>query len=231
MPNGKAKTVGNPIYQERECRKRGSRQVACCAFHTSTKQQSKFQRHHQGLTQAANSRMMSSDSRFPYHRIPTLWTLHMPFSPSLIWFLIGVAFLAAELALPGFILIFFTGGSWVTAITAHFIDLDTTGQITLFVISSLISLVSLRKYSLATFRGRTAEKGDDRGKDTKIGKTGIVTKKISPTTPGEVKLMGSFWRAIACVAIAEGTPVTVSGSPPDDHLTVIVEPLKENTDE
>jgi len=39
-------------------------------------------------------------------------------SPALIWFLIGIGFLIAELALPGFVLIFFCLGSWVAALAA-----------------------------------------------------------------------------------------------------------------
>ena len=40
----------------------------------------------------------------------------MSMSSPLIWFLIGVVFLVAELFLPGLILIFFTGGCWIVAI-------------------------------------------------------------------------------------------------------------------
>jgi membrane protein implicated in regulation of membrane protease activity len=69
-------------------------------------------------------------------------------SPSLIWFLIGVVFLIAELLVPGFILIFFTAGSWIAALIILLINIELSIQILIFIVSSLILLFTLRKYSL-----------------------------------------------------------------------------------
>jgi len=149
----------------------------------------------------------------------------MILSSSLIWFLIGVAFLIAEIGLSGFILIFFTAGCWIVAFVTWLFDIELTIQILLFIVSSLTLLFTLRKYSLKIFQGKTRDSVDDRYTDSKIGKTAIVTKTISPNMPGEIKAMGSFWRAIAEEAIEEGQTVLIESQESEDGLTFWVKPL------
>ena len=149
----------------------------------------------------------------------------MILSPSLIWFLIGVAFLIAEIALSGFILIFFTAGCWIVALVTWLFDFELTIQILVFIVSSLTLLFTLRKYSLKIFQGKTRDSIDDHYTDSKIGKTAIVTKTISPNMPGEIKAMGSFWRAIAEEAIEEGQTVLIESQESEDGLTFWVKPL------
>ena len=140
-------------------------------------------------------------------------------SSSLIWFLVGVAFLVAELALPGFILIFFSAGCWIAALVTWWFNVELTSQILVFIVSSLTLLFTLRKYSLKTFKGKTRDNIDDHYTDSKIGKTAIVTKTITPNMPGEIKVMGSFWRAIAEVEIEEGQSVLIESQESEDGLT------------
>lgn len=149
----------------------------------------------------------------------------MILSPSLIWFLIGVAFLIAEIALSGFILIFFTSGCWIVALVTWLFDFELTIQILVFIVSSLTLLFTLRKHSLKIFKGKTRDSIDDHYTDSKIGKTAIVTKTISPNMPGEIKVMGSFWRAIAEEAIEEGQSVLVDSQESEDGLTFKVKPV------
>jgi len=151
----------------------------------------------------------------------------MIISTQLTWFLVGVAFLIAELALPGFILIFFTAGCWIVAIVSWLVDIDLTVQIILFIVSSLTLLFTIRKYSMKVFSGKTRDSVDDKYIDAKIGKTAIVTKSIAPNFPGEIKLMGSYWRASADVEISEGKPVIIQGQETEDGLSFKVNPIKE----
>lgn len=149
----------------------------------------------------------------------------MILSPSLIWFLVGVAFLIAELVMPAFILIFFTAGCWIAAVVVWLFDVELTKQILIFLVSSLILLFTLRKYSLKIFRGKTQDEIDDHYSDSKIGKTAIVTKKITPNVPGEIKVMGSFWRATANEEIEEGKSVLIEKKDSEDGLTLKVKPV------
>ena len=149
----------------------------------------------------------------------------MLLSPALIWFIVGVVFLIAELLLPGFILIFFTAGCWIAALATWLFNVDLTGEFIIFIVSSLTLLFTLRKYSLNTFKGSVRDDIDDNYADSKIGKTGIVTKTITPTLPGEIKVMGSFWRAVADTEIKEGQSVRVEHQESQDGLTFKVKPL------
>ena len=149
----------------------------------------------------------------------------MILSPSLIWFLVGVAFLIAELIMPAFILIFFTAGCWIAAIFVWLIDIELTKQILVFLVSSLFLLFTLRKYSLNIFRGKTQDEIDDHYSDSKIGKTAIVTKNITPNKFGEIKVMGSFWRATANEEIEEGRSVLIEKRDSEDGLTLKVKPI------
>ena len=146
-------------------------------------------------------------------------------SPALIWFIIGVVFLFAELAVPGFILIFFTAGCWITAIIILFMHITLTSQIIVFIVSSLILLFALRKYSLKIFKGTARSTIDDHHSNSKIGKTAIVTQAIAPNVPGEIKVMGSFWRAVADTKIEDGQSVTIVSQESEDGLTFKVKPL------
>lgn len=146
----------------------------------------------------------------------------MNLSPSLIWFLIGVVFVIVELLIPGFIFIFFTAGAWIAGLSVWMLDLTLTTQIVVFIITSLILLFTLRKYSMETFKGNMRDKIDDQYTEAKIGKTAIVTKSIAVNQPGEVKVMGSFWMATADEDIAEGESVVIEGQDADDGLTVKV---------
>jgi len=149
----------------------------------------------------------------------------MTLSPSLLWFLAGVVFLIAELLIPGFILIFFTAGCWIVGVTVLLADIGLTAQIVVFTLSSLVLLFTLRKYSMKIFKGTTSDSVDDHYADSKIGKKAVVTKAITPDVPGEIKVMGSFWRAVADSDIEEGRSVVVENKESDDGLTLKVKPL------
>ncbi len=149
----------------------------------------------------------------------------MILSPSLIWFLVGVAFLIAEMIMPAFILIFFTAGCWIAAIVVWLFDIELTKQILIFLVASLTLLFTLRKYSMKIFKGKTQDDIDDHYTDSKIGKTAIVTIKIAPNMPGEIKVMGSFWRATANEDIEEGISVLIEKQETEDGLTFKVKPV------
>jgi len=155
----------------------------------------------------------------------------MTISAALIWFLAGVLFLMGELTTTAFVLIFFAAGCWLTALVVRVADIPFAGQIALFIISSLVLLFTLRKYSLRTFRGDAKEGEDDTFATALIGKRGVVTKRIAPPKSGEVRAAGSFWRATAEEVIEAGQPVKVDHQVPGDLLVFMVKPIKESSHE
>ena len=144
----------------------------------------------------------------------------------LIWFLVGVGFLAAEFFIPAFVLIFFTAGSWITAFGVFFFALSLPVQMGLFILSSLLLLVLLRRYSLKVFRGETGADDPDNYVDSKLGKTAQVTKALGPFQTGEVKVAGSFWRAVCDTAVEQGQWVKVVGQDENQGLTLRVKPIE-----
>jgi membrane protein implicated in regulation of membrane protease activity len=149
----------------------------------------------------------------------------MNFSPTLIWFILGVVFLIAELAIPGFILVFFAAGCWITAFVIWLTHIQLANQFLVFIISSMTLLFTLRKYRLNIFKGTTRDNIDDNYADSKIGKKAVVTKTIHSNIPGEIKVMGSFWRAVSEIEIKEGQSVLIESKETEDGLTFRVKPI------
>ena len=149
----------------------------------------------------------------------------MNISLSLMWFFAGVIFIIAELILPGFIVIFFAGGSFVASICAWLFDINLTLQTSIFLFSSLLLLFTLRKYSLKIFKGKVIENMDDDYANSKIGKHAVVTKKITPELSGEIKFMGSFWRATSESVIEEGKSVVIESQATENGLTFRVKAI------
>ncbi len=152
----------------------------------------------------------------------------MPISLYLVWFLIGIGFLIAEMMVPGFILVFFAAGSWVVAITVFFFnELSLTTQVITFIVSSLVLLFSLRRYGLETFKGKSKGGIDD--EFSQIGQEALVIKAIPIDGFGEIQFGGTFWRATAKVAIEQDQFVVVEGADPNNGLIMQVKPLSKNT--
>lgn len=140
----------------------------------------------------------------------------------LIWFLIGLAFILLELAVPGFILIFFGFGAWLIALLGLFVDIDLALQIILFVIASVTSLVLFRKKLKARF---FQSKNDDSSAsldDEFIGKEAIVLVDILPNKTGKVEFKGTQWSAKSKSEIKAGNTAIISDK---ESICLIVEPL------
>lgn len=145
-------------------------------------------------------------------------------SPVLIWFLIGIMFYLVELALPGFIVFFFGIGAWCTALVVFLADIPTSGQLGVFLVTSLITLFALRKYIQTVFTG-SAQQDEALVKAHPVGDTGMVTEDIVPPAQGRVKSGGTFWKAVADEPISKGTTVKILSQ---DNLEVKVRSLSKN---
>lgn len=143
-------------------------------------------------------------------------------SPVLIWFLLGVVFFVAELIAPGFILFFLGIGAWCTASLLALVQVSLTVQMIVFLISSLITLISLRSWLRSVFFGTSNEEDDSVNVDS-APTTGIVTEAIVPPGLGRVKYGGSFWKAAADESIPEETVVQILER---KNLIVQVRPLR-----
>ena len=167
------------------------------------------------------------------------------YSAHVLWFLAGAVFLLAEMALPGFVLLFFALGAFVAAFSA-WTGVSVGGQFVVFLAVSLAGVGLLRRMFLRVFQGRVQAQADDEpgqgsgqntgqnaGRDAgpnagtddnAAGKAALVTRAITPTVPGEIKFRGSFWRAEASCDIGEGENVVILGLTKHDTGAYSVRP-------
>jgi len=146
-------------------------------------------------------------------------------SPEIIWIILGIVFIFFEFFIPGLVIAFFGVGALITALTT-WIKLTTslTSQLLVFILSSILFLVFLRKYVKGTFLGKTKGEESDRNFNIEIGKIIPVVEFIQPgEVGGKVRYMGTTWSATASDPIAPGESVEIIGN---DGLTLIVEKVK-----
>ncbi len=144
--------------------------------------------------------------------------------PELIWFLLGFAMLLLEFAMPGLIIFFFGIGAWFVALTCLFVDISINTQLSIFLISSVLLLVLLRKRLQTIFIGRiTSRQTSPESLDGFVGEKAIVTKQIAPGKDGRVEFHGSNWDAESDEFIEEGVRVEIVGK---NSITFKVKSLK-----
>ena len=145
--------------------------------------------------------------------------------PELAWFLVGLVLLLAELVTPGFVVIFFGVGAWITAIL---VALDITpsfnAQLVTFMVASVVSLLLFRNRGKVLFEGRRAGGyGANESLDSVVGQKAVVVADIVPNADGgKVEFNGSHWEAEAAVSIAKGTTVAIVER---RNLTLVVKPF------
>ena len=145
-------------------------------------------------------------------------------TPWLLWFVAGVALALFELAVPGFILIFFGVGCIVVSGVLLVVDLTVTEQVWLFVAATIVSLLALRRYAMRVFSGSQDVNPEDQLIEQPQG-TGKVVDRITPQTPGRVAYRGSFWDAVSTVTLEPDTMIKVSGYAPNSRTVLNVEPV------
>ena len=150
-------------------------------------------------------------------------------SATVLWVIGGVLCALLEFATPLMVLIFFAFGAWAAAVAAG-LGYGTNPQIGVFIAVSILSLALLRKHARSFFSGRAksagAESAETENAHPMTGRSGVVSKIITPFEPGEVDIGGSFWRATADTSVETGEQVRVRNALPDDALTLYVEPLR-----
>lgn len=106
-----------------------------------------------------------------------------------VWFLIGIVFVIIEGISFGLISIWFAIGAFVTM---FFTNLSLNIQLYIFILTSGISLLLIRRFALIYLKGKGKELDrvtDSRVKIESIGQRGSVTIYL-------VKLDGKIWEAI-----------------------------------
>lgn len=150
--------------------------------------------------------------------------MEINFGP-LVWFIAGIFFFLAELAIPGFIIFFFGIGSWITAIVSLFGVRDINIQLAVFLSSSLITLLLFRKEGKKIFEGKVKkmDDADDELLESFKGQKAKVIKEIVPgNIPGKVEFRGTLWNAISDEKIEKDEVVEIVRR---DNITLIVKKI------
>lgn len=138
-------------------------------------------------------------------------------NPAVIWFLIGLAFLLIELALPGLVIFFFGIGAWITALVCAFTDLNLNWQILIFIVTSLLGLVLLRKYIRRKFFDKKDEKTEDQLEEF-IGRPAKALEDFE-NGEGYIEFKGSQWKAESEQPVKKGDNLVITAK---DSLKLIV---------
>lgn len=138
-----------------------------------------------------------------------------------IWFLIGLALILLELAVPGLVLIFFGVGAWVTALVCLVFNIELNTQLFIFLGSSLLSLALLRSTLKKRYMDRKSPDADL--EDEYIGHTAIALSSFTAGQTGKVSFKGSSWNAESNHPIREGQRLIITGY---KSIKLFVEPIQ-----
>ncbi|MGE4519012.1 MAG: NfeD family protein [Desulfobacteraceae bacterium] len=141
--------------------------------------------------------------------------------PEVLWFIAGLVMLVAELASPGFIIIFFGFGAWGVALICLAVDISLDAQLSVFLALSLILLFLLRKKLSSVFTGTRQDVSDGETEDI-IGEKAVASTDISPVSGGKVAFRGADWAADSEFEIKQGEVVVITGR---KSIRLIVKPF------
>ncbi len=146
-------------------------------------------------------------------------------SMNFVWFLVGIIFIFFEFIIPGLVIAFFGVGAIITAIVTSIFTLSIAMQVAVFSVSSILSIVLLRKYFTKVFAGKELNAEDNENFNIELGKMVPVVELIEPNIiGGKVKYQGTLWPAKSDVTISPGESVEIIGR---DNITLIVKKNKE----
>jgi membrane protein implicated in regulation of membrane protease activity len=128
--------------------------------------------------------------------------------PALGWLALAVLSAIVEVSIPHFGLVFVAAGAIGAGLAAAF-GLGFTAQIIIFCVVLTVSVLALRPRFAASMNSR----GVPSRTDQLIGKEGVVTHAIDPTTGvGRVNVGGEDWAATSSDRIPAGAQVRVAGA-------------------
>ena len=142
--------------------------------------------------------------------------------PELVWFIIGLVLFLLELVLPGFVIFFFGVGAWVTALLCLIANPGINLQAIVFAVTSVLSLVLLRKMIQRRFFYSKDELSKD-VEDEFTGREAVATMDFKPGHTGKVEFKGTTWKAESTESIVKGQTVIIKSK---ENFKLFVEPKK-----
>ncbi|MDD5722847.1 MAG: NfeD family protein [Syntrophales bacterium] len=137
--------------------------------------------------------------------------MDLTFSPWLVWFVAGIAVMLAELAIPGFVIIFFGLGCWGASVVALFSPDAYSAQVAVFVIVSVASLMTLRKVAMSVFVGRSEGQETEDMENVFLGARIALDQDLEAGHIGRVRFRGTMWDAVSEDRIPAGSDAEIIG--------------------
>ncbi len=132
------------------------------------------------------------------------WVLE---NPTTFWFLAGLVLIVVEAIVPGVVVIFFAFGAWITSLATWLIPMPLEIQLMIFLVTSVLSLIALRRYVSEWFMGVAGAEG--RALSDIIGKEAEVIQTIDSTNLGKVRFKGAEWQAESAQVLEVGERVII----------------------
>lgn len=129
--------------------------------------------------------------------------------PATIWLLVGIGLILSEFAIPGFLVIFFGFGALLTSALCWLFDISLTIQIAVFIITSVVLLLLLRKYLHTKFFDKGREQKDITFEEEFIGQTATTLTDFEDGITGKIEFKGAQWTAISKEKINKDKLVTI----------------------
>jgi membrane protein implicated in regulation of membrane protease activity len=140
--------------------------------------------------------------------------------PELVWFIIGLVLFLLELVIPGFVIFFFGVGAWITALLCLVANPGINLQTIVFALTSILSLILLRKIIQKRFFYNKNELSAEADDDF-TGREAIALTTFNPGSIGKVEFKGTSWKAESKSSITQGQIVIIRSK---DNFTLFVEP-------
>lgn len=139
-----------------------------------------------------------------------------------VWAIVGIILVFFEFFIPGLVIAFFGIGALITALTTWIgLTSSLAPQLLVFIVSSLLLLILLRKYAKRIFLGDAKSQQSSLDFTFEPGKIVPVVEFIQPgEVGGKVKYQGANWAAKASEPIPPGESVRIVGR---ENITLIVE--------
>jgi len=152
--------------------------------------------------------------------------------PWFVWALIGIACIGLELLMPGFVIFFFGLGGLSTALFSLIPGVQNLVwlQIVFFIVSSILSLVILRKHFTHIFKGSVMNSSSSGLSDNPAGTLVEVVETVSPAKEGRIWYNGTTWKArsrqetlevgsMARIVIQDGLTIIIEATDVKDGST------------
>jgi inner membrane protein len=142
--------------------------------------------------------------------------------PEIFWFIIGLGLFLLELVIPGFFIFFFGLGAWLTALVCLVAEPGINLQIIIFAITSVLTLLALRRIIQKKFFYSKGDKSED-VEDEFTGREAIAISDFGGELHGKVEFKGTSWKAESVSEIKAGQRVLIIQK---ENFKLIVEPKK-----